>query len=83
MSLETNNDFLKCFDEGILKTAEFISWLSNYKGCLERISNITLDNADPACDAATSLENLATFLSTLVIYKDEYTKDPWKGTKNE
>ena len=78
MQLLTNEDFLKCFEEGIVKTAEFISWLNSYKGSLEIISNQTMDNADPELDAAEALEKLGLFLSTLVIYKDEYTKEPWK-----
>jgi hypothetical protein len=76
--MQTNEDFLKCFEEGMVKTAEFISWLANYKLQLERISNITMDNADPECEAAECLERLGVLLSTLTIYKDEYTKEPWK-----
>jgi hypothetical protein len=45
---------------------------------MEYISNITLDNADPEFQASEVLEKLAVLLSTLVIYKKEYTDEPWK-----
>ena len=76
----TNKEFIKCFEEGTIKVAEFISWLADYKTQLEMISDITRDNADPECCVADALEKLAILLSTLVIYKDEYTKEPWKNT---
>ncbi len=76
--LDNNDEFVKTFAEGAVKVAEFMDWLDGYKGHLEVISNITKDNADPECNAADALEKLGMLLSTLVIYKDEYEKDPWK-----
>lgn len=78
----TNEEILSVLSEAEYVTAKYIDKLSDLKGRMEYISNITLDNADPELQAAEVLEKLAVLLSTLVIYKKEYTDEPWKE-KNE
>lgn len=80
--METNEDFLRCFEIGILKTAEFITWLTEYKKYLEQMSNITGDNGDPKREVVECLARLGILLSVLTIYKDDYTKEPWKTKKH-
>lgn len=72
----TNEDIVETFDRASVKVAEFISLLSDFKGKFERISDQTLDNADPLCESAECLEKLGVLLATLTIYKNEYEKDP-------
>jgi hypothetical protein len=73
----TNSEILNVLSETEYETAKYISKLSDLKERLEYISSITMDNADPVCEAAEVLERLALLLSTLVIYKKEYTDEPW------
>lgn len=72
----TNDDIVQTFDQASVKVAEFISVLNDLKGKFERISNQTMDNADPEIEAANCLEKLSVLLSTLVIYKNEYQTEP-------
>jgi hypothetical protein len=74
----TNSEILSVLTEAEYETAKYIDKLSDLKGRMEYISNITMDNADPEIQAAEVLEKLAVLLSTLVIYKKEYTDEPWK-----
>jgi hypothetical protein len=74
----TNSEILNVLSEAEYETAKYISKLSDLKERLDFISSITMDNADPVCEAAEVLERLALLLSTLVIYKKEYTDEPWK-----
>jgi hypothetical protein len=74
----TNSEILSVLSEAEYETAKYIDNLSDLKGRMEYISNITMDNADPEIQAAEVLEKLAVLLSTLVIYKKEYTDEPWK-----
>lgn len=74
----TNSEILSVFSDAEIETAKYIDKLSDLKGRFEYISNITMDNADPEFQAAEVLEKLAVLLSTLVIYKKEYTDEPWK-----
>lgn len=74
----TNEEILSVLSEAEYETARYIDKLSDLKGRMEYISNITMDNADPEFQAAEVLEKLAVLLSTLVIYKHEYTEEPWK-----
>jgi hypothetical protein len=62
---------LKHIKNGIEKVSEFISWLADYKRRCNWISNQTMDNADPECEAATCLENLGLLLAVLNIYEKE------------
>lgn len=79
----TNSEILSVLTEAEYETAIYIDKLSALKNRMEYISNITMDNADPEIQSAEVLEKLALLLSTLVIYKKEYTDDPWKEDKNE
>lgn len=72
----SNNDILKTFSEAINDTAVFISKLAEHKRKFQYISEQTMDNADPECDASECLEKLGILLATLNIYKEEYTQDP-------
>lgn len=72
----TNEEIVHTFDRASMKVAEFISLLSDFKGKFERISDQTLDNADPLCESAECLEKLGILLATLTIYKNEYQNDP-------
>ena len=72
----SNDDILKTFSEAINDTAVFISKLADHKRKFQYISEQTMDNADPECDAADCLEKLGVLLATLNIYKEEYTQDP-------
>ena len=74
----TNSEILSVLSEAEYETAKYIDKLSDLKGRFQWISNITMDNADPECEATEVLEKLAVLLSTLVIYKKEYTDEPWK-----
>ena len=74
----TNSEILSVLSEAEYETAKYIDKLSDLKGRFHWISNITMDNADPECEATEVLEKLAVLLSTLVIYKKEYTDEPWK-----
>lgn len=74
----TNEEILSVLSEAELVTAIYIDKLTDLKGRMEYISNITMDNADPEFQAGECLEHLATLLSTIVIYKHEYTDEPWK-----
>lgn len=73
----TNSEILNVLSETEYETAKYISKLSDLKERLDYIFSITMDNADPVCEAAETLERLAVLLSSLVIYKKEYTDDPW------
>lgn len=66
---------VNCFEQSSYEVAKFISKLEDYKGNFESITNQTLDNADPLCEAQTCLERLGVLLATLVIYKNEYAED--------
>lgn len=77
MKILKNEEIIETLEKGMSEVANFIDKLSELKRQFERISNITLDNADPACEAAETLERLAILLSTLVIYRNEYIADPF------
>lgn len=72
----TNKQIVEIFDDASCKVAEMISVLNNYKTKFDYISNQTLDNADPVCDASEALEKLGILLSSLTIYKHEYEQSP-------
>lgn len=69
------NDIVTIFDESSIEIAEFISKLNDWKNKFDMISNQTMDNADPFCDAQTCLEQLGVLLSTIIIYKNEYLSE--------
>lgn len=72
----TNNDIIKTFEDATGEIAEFISKLNDFKMKFGWISNQTLDNADPELEASECLEKLGVLLATLIIYKNEYKKEP-------
>lgn len=72
----TNDQIIQTFSKAINDISIFISKLADYKRSFEYISEQTMDNADPECEAAECLEKLGVLLATLNIYKEEYTQDP-------
>jgi hypothetical protein len=71
----TTEQIVETFEESSLKVAEFISLLADYRDKFDWISNQTMDNADPVCDAAECLESLGCLLASCVIYSNEYLKE--------
>ena len=71
----TNDEIVKIFDESSIKVAEFIGLLRSYHEKFEYISSQTMDNADPEIDSEECLKALGCLLSTLIVYKDEYSKE--------
>lgn len=72
----TNDEIVSIFESSSYDIAKFISLLSDLKGKFERISDQTLDNADPLFEASECLEKLGVLLSTVTIYKNEYKDNP-------
>jgi hypothetical protein len=77
----TKSQIVETFTEGIDKISKFISWLDDFKRRCEWISNQTMDNADPECEAATCVERLGVLLATLNIYQNEYQQELTEETK--
>jgi hypothetical protein len=76
MYKRSNEEILEVFHNAILDTSKFIALLNDYKQRFDWISNQTMDNADPVCDAQDCLERLGILLATLNIYHQEYMEDP-------
>lgn len=74
----TNREIATLYEKASIEVAKFIGVLREYKEKFDYISNETMDNADPVCDAADCLEKLGELLSSLVIYKIEYNEDAEK-----
>lgn len=79
----TNKEIIETLEKGMSEVAIFIDKLNELKRQFERISDITLDNADPEFQASETLEKLAVLLSTLVIYRNEYIAEPFNQKKQE
>ena len=75
---KTKQEIADIYYEASLKIANMISILNELKGSFHWLSNQTMDNADPECDAGECLEHLGVLLSSVVIYADEYKKDALK-----
>jgi NTP pyrophosphatase (non-canonical NTP hydrolase) len=82
--MRTKQEIITEYKNAAKDVAEFISRLRSYKESFEWISNQTMDNADPECDAADCLEKLGGLLATLIIYANEYEEELKKeSSKNE
>ena len=73
--MRTKQEIITEYKNAAKDVAEFISLLRRYKESFEWISNQTMDNADPECDAVDCLEKLGGLLATLIIYANEYEEE--------
>ena len=75
MRAYSKEEIVECYDEAIIKIAEFVSNLEWLRQRFEWISDYTQDNADPEIEASSVLEKLGVLLSTIIIYKNEILKE--------
>lgn len=75
----TYDEVIETYKTAANDIAQMISRLAEYKGKFDSISDYTMDNMDPACDAGDALEKLGLLLSSVVIYANEYKEGMEKG----
>lgn len=71
----TTKEIVEEYQKASFEIAKMISKLDEMKGHFCSISEYTMDNADPECDASDALEKLGMLLSSTVIYANEYQED--------
>lgn len=75
----TYDEIIKTYEAAANDIAQMVSRLAEYKGKFDLISDFTMDNMDPVCDAGDALEKMGILLSSVVIYANEYKESKEKG----
>ena len=75
----TYEEIIDVYQNAANDIAQMVSKLNEWKGKFDSISDYTMDNMDPVCDAGDALEKLGLLLSSVVIYANEYKESMEKG----